>query len=138
MEQGKDITLVDLEELGRGDLAKWGIIMTGFSSRHLYRVAQNFTKAIKEIDIPDYISEYRIYGRKDDDWIMVESKDIMIHMFTEESGEDVALEFKWKHPVKEEEVEEFEKQNFALKPKWKKEGDLQIKRFKGKKEKKIL
>lgn len=95
MEHAKDVDLFDLHELGRTDLPRWGIILTGYSSRHLFRIASGLVKCIKELEIPEQINPPRLDGRRDDDWIMVSFKNFMIHMFTEESREEVDMEGKW-------------------------------------------
>jgi ribosomal silencing factor RsfS len=133
MEQAKDISLVDLEELGRKDLPRWGIILTGFSSRHLHRMAQNLVRALQEIEIEELMNPPKLYGRKDDDWILVECKDIMVHMFTEESRDDIALEYKWRYKISDEEMNDWESQHYALKKKWSREGGQSLKKSKFKK-----
>jgi len=117
-----------MEELGRTDLPRWGIILTGYSSRHLYRMGKNLLKAFLEAEIPDLNNPPKLYGRKDDDWILVECKDIMVHMFTEEAREDIDLEYKWRNPVPEEEIQEIEEKMYSLKKKWKREGARELKR----------
>ena len=133
MEQGKDISLVDLEELGRQDLPRWGIILTGFSSRHIHRMAQNLVKAFEDIEIPELMNPPKLYGRKDDDWILVECKDIMVHMFTEESRDEIDLEHKWRSKFTDEELQDWESKNFAIKKKWQREGGQSLKNSKSKK-----
>jgi len=95
MEQAKDVVLIDLHEHNRTDLPRWGIILTGYSSRHLYRMARALWKSIKEVNIPGLVNPPRIDGGRDDEWIMVSWKGVMVHMFTEESRNDLDLETKW-------------------------------------------
>ena len=114
MEHAKDVVLVDLLELGRTDLPQYGIILTAYSSRHMHRIGTSLVKCIKEIEIPDLINPPRIHGRKDDDWIMVSFKNVMIHMFTEESRQDLDLENKWKNPPQSDDeidYDEMKKEN---------------------------
>jgi len=106
MEHGKDVSLVDLLEYDRIDLPRWGIIVTGFSSRHLHRMATSLAKSIKDLQIPGLINPPRVDGRRDDEWIMVSWKDYMVHMFTEESREDLDLENKWKSPDYEDDMDQ--------------------------------
>lgn len=114
MEHAKDVVLVDLLELGRTDLPQYGIILTAYSSRHMHRIGTSLVKCIKEIEIPELINPPRIHGRKDDDWIMVSFKNVMVHMFTEESRADLDLENKWKNPPQSDDeidYEQMKKQN---------------------------
>lgn len=114
MEHAKDVVLVDLLELGRTDLPQYGIILTAFSSRHMHRIGTSLVKCIKEIEIPELINPPRLHGRKDDDWIMVSFKNVMVHMFTEESRLDLDLENKWRNPPQsddEVDYDEMKKEN---------------------------
>lgn len=52
---------------------------------------------------------FKISGRKDDEWLMVDFNDIAIHIFVEEAREEIDLEWKWKNPPSEQENKEFEK-----------------------------
>ncbi|KAL4456563.1 hypothetical protein ABPG74_000670 [Tetrahymena malaccensis] len=111
LEQAKDIICVDLEkECNRYDLPRFGIILSSFSCRHNYRIAQNLLRAIRELEIPDMKDKnFKISGRKDDEWLMVDFNDIQVHCFVEESREEIDLEWKWKNPPSKEEMAEFEK-----------------------------
>jgi len=51
LEQGKDVTLIDLHELGRKDLSQYAIIVSTFSCRHNHSIASSLLKAVKEINI---------------------------------------------------------------------------------------
>ena len=70
-EQAKDISLVDLLELGRTDLARYGIIATTFSARHNYKIAKNLLSAFQKCDLPHEGSPPRIHGARDDDWFFI-------------------------------------------------------------------
>lgn len=68
LEQGKDITLVDLHELRRTDLPKYGILVTTYSARHNYKIAKNLVKALIQCEIPDQGSPPKVHGLKTDEW----------------------------------------------------------------------
>jgi len=111
LEQGKDIICVDLEkECKRYDLPRYGIILSTFSCRHNYKMASNLLKAIKSLEIPEMEGKnFKISGRKDDEWLLVDFNDIAVHMFVEEAREEIDLEWKWRNPPSEEEMKEYEK-----------------------------
>ena len=52
------------------DKGKWGIIGTGYSNRHIFKVAKALVIALKELNV-DWPNQPRIFGRKDDEWIMI-------------------------------------------------------------------
>jgi ribosomal silencing factor RsfS len=70
LEQSKDISLVDLLELGRTDIGRYGIIATTFSARHNYKIAKNLLKAFQKCELPHEGSPPRIHGARDDDWFI--------------------------------------------------------------------
>ena len=50
LEMIKDIHITNLEELGSSDY-KWAITGTGFSTKHIYKVAKTLTKSLQELDV---------------------------------------------------------------------------------------
>jgi hypothetical protein len=61
--------MVDLlEECGRTDISRYGIILSSFSCRHNYRIASNLMKALKALEIPNLQRDFSIDGRRDDEW----------------------------------------------------------------------
>ena len=91
----KDVLIVDFYEKHIKDKGNWGMLGTGFSNRHIYKVAQNLVNMLKALKV-EWSNEPRIYGRKDDEWLMViVGKDIQLHLFTEGLREDADLESKW-------------------------------------------
>ncbi|EGR33263.1 hypothetical protein IMG5_057280 [Ichthyophthirius multifiliis] len=111
LEQAKDITCIDLlEECNRTDLPRYGIILSSYSCRHNYRIASNLLKAIRELDIPHLQQRsFKISGRKDDEWLLLDFGDVAVHMFVEEARDEIDLEWRWRNPPTPEEQEEFEK-----------------------------
>ena len=59
-------------------------------------MATSLVKSVKELEVPEMVNPPAVHGRRDDDWIMVSIKNVMIHMFTEESREDIDIEAKWR------------------------------------------
>ena len=47
----KDIVVVDLEELGKTDCPKYGLILSAYSTKHCYRIAKNLVKALEKVEI---------------------------------------------------------------------------------------
>ena len=74
---------------------KESFLATGYSNRHIYKVAKNLVEKLKNINF-DFKNEPRVFGRKDDEWIMVNlGSDCEIHLFTESHRKMVGLEDKW-------------------------------------------
>lgn len=93
----KDITLVDMASCDRLDLGDHSIIATGYSNRHIYKVAKTLVKEMAKLELP-VPNAPRIFGRRDDEWVMVNiGPRIGIHLFTENMREDTNLEEKWRN-----------------------------------------
>ena len=71
-----------------------------------------------DLEITTVLNPPKLYGRRDDDWILVEYADFMVNMFTDDAREDIDLENKWRNPPDEDEVEEENKEDSKLKRKW--------------------
>ena len=96
----KDIEVFDLKELGKDQMAEWGILATGFSNRHLYKAAKSFVREMEKLDEGLLKNAPKVHGRKDDEWILVcAGRAVHIHLFTENTRRDVALADKWKDQV---------------------------------------
>ena len=65
--------------------------------------------AFIDAEIPNLPVPPRIYGRKDDEWVMVSYQDMQVHLFVESAREEVDLEWKWRNPPSEEAYEEYER-----------------------------
>lgn len=106
--------MLDTEELGRTDIAKYVIVGSGYSSKHIYKAASSVLKSIQRLEIPGIRLTPHLSGRRDDEWIMVNLPNIAIHLVTEENRDDIGIEHSLLNPPTEEEVayrEEFYKKN---------------------------
>lgn len=91
----KDIIIIDFQQKMIKDKGKWGMLGTGFSNRHIYKVGQTLVQLLKELEVP-HRNTPRIFGRRDDEWIYIQvGRDIQLNLFTENLREDAALEAKW-------------------------------------------
>ncbi len=76
---------------GRTGFADYLIIATGTSTRHVMALADNLAKDLKR-------SEYlvQVEGKNSDgNWVVVDTGDVIVHLFTEEAREYYALENMW-------------------------------------------
>jgi ribosomal silencing factor RsfS len=93
----KDITIIDMATCDRLDLGDYGIIATGYSNRHIYKVAKTLVKEMDKLDL-SLPNPPKVLGRKDDEWVMVSiGPRISIHLFTENMRQDINLEEKWRN-----------------------------------------
>ena len=104
----KDITVTDLREgVSSGVVSNFAICCSGYSSRHIYKVARSLAKEVKELNCQEIINPPKVLGRSDDPWLLVTVKEIGVNFFVEEEREEIALEFKWHNPTTKEMMDDF-------------------------------
>jgi ribosome-associated protein len=87
--KAEDIAVIDLK--GKTDIADFMIIATGKSSKHVASTAEFVIGKIKENDSP-----YIVEGQNSD-WVLVDTMDIITHIFTKDTRELYDLEQLWQH-----------------------------------------
>ncbi len=66
----KDIQVVNLANLGY-NAEKFGIVCSGFSSRHLFSTAKKLKTEVNKLDIADMVKPPKVLGSKSDSWLLV-------------------------------------------------------------------
>ncbi|KAF4744519.1 hypothetical protein FOZ63_012243, partial [Perkinsus olseni] len=89
-EQALDITVVDLDLVGRRDVGMWAIIATVQSGGHGRRLGSLCTRTVDELKIPGVMTSMN--GRKADDWVIARLGAIVIHLMTKTRRETMNLE----------------------------------------------
>jgi len=90
----KDIQVVNLANLGYKS-EKFGIVASGFSSRHLFSTAKKLKTEVNRCDIPELTAAPKVLGSKSDSWLLVVIKEVQVHFLLEEYRYDLDLEFRW-------------------------------------------
>ena len=67
------------------------IIATGRADRHIRALSEHLGKALKEIN-----HDFVIEGKNTKDWVLIDTYDIIIHIFNKESRNVYDLESLWK------------------------------------------
>lgn len=76
---------------GRAGFADYLIIATGTSTRHVMALADNLAKDLKRSE-----RLVQVEGKNSDgNWVVVDTGDVIVHLFTEETREYYALEHMW-------------------------------------------
>ena len=91
--KARDITSIDLKN--KSYIADYMIIASGTSSRHLQALSEILVTELKKIGLGDC----RIEGRESNDWKLVDTNDIIIHIFHPEKREFYDLEKMWSEPI---------------------------------------
>jgi ribosome-associated protein len=91
-----NITSINLKN--KSYIADYMIIASGTSSRHLQSLSEILVAELKKIGL----EECRIEGRKSNDWKLVDTNDIIIHIFHPNKREFYDLEKMWSEEIPKE------------------------------------
>ena len=94
--KARNITSINLKN--KSYIADYMIIASGTSSRHLQALAEILLEELKKIGLYDC----RIEGRESSDWKLVDTNDIIVHLFHPEKREFYDLEKMWSEPIPKE------------------------------------
>ena len=94
----KDIKVVNLRELGR-NLEPYAIVCSGLSTRHCYSTAKTLVKKLKELECAELKTYPTIAGCKDDPWLAITVKQVVVHILIDSYRYDLDLEFRWLNPL---------------------------------------
>jgi ribosome-associated protein len=87
--KAEDIVTIDLD--GKSAMSDFMVIATGRSDRHVGAIADQILKKLKE----DGWSRARIEGQPQCDWVLIDTGDIIVHVFRPEVREFYNLEKMW-------------------------------------------
>jgi len=91
LEDNKAFDVVSINLIGRSSIADYMIVASGNSSRQVTSMADNLVKKYKEIGLRPSSPE----GMSNGDWVLIDAKDILIHIFCPEVRDFYSLEKMW-------------------------------------------
>ena len=94
--KAKNITTINLKN--KSYIADYMIIASGTSSRHLQALSEILVYELKKIGLENC----RIEGKDSNDWKLVDTQDIIVHIFHPEKREFYDLEKMWSEEIPKE------------------------------------
>lgn len=88
-DKAENIVVIDLA--GRASFADKMVIATGLADRQIAAMAQHIERKLKEIGIKRVLIE----GANGSDWVLLDTGDIIVHLFKPEARELYGLEKMW-------------------------------------------
>lgn len=88
-DKAEEIVRIDLR--GRSDVADYMIICSGRSSRQVSAIAEKLADRLKQ----DFRIICKMEGRETGDWVLIDSGDVVVHIFRPEVREFYQLEKMW-------------------------------------------
>ena len=98
LDQNKAKNIISINLKNKSYIADYMIIASGTSSRHLQALSEILVTELKKIGLNDC----RIEGRESNDWKLVDTNDIIIHIFHPEKREFYDLEKMWSEEIPKE------------------------------------
>src|SRR5438105_14319188 len=87
--KAEETVTIDLR--GKSAFSDYMIVTTGRANRHVGAIAENVTKAFKE----NGIKSIHVEGLPNCDWVLIDSGDVIVHVFRPEVREFYNLERLW-------------------------------------------
>lgn len=100
LEDSKAENIVSIDIQGKSPLADHMIVASGRSHRHVAAVADHLLRALKEAGL----GTARVEGLAGADWVLIDSGDIIVHIFRPEVREFYNIEKMWQAPDLEDET----------------------------------
>ena len=94
--KAQNIVCIDLKN--KSYIADYMIVASGTSSRHLQAVSEILVAKLKELGIDNC----RIEGKDSNDWKLVDTQDIIVHIFHPKKREFYDLEKMWSEEIPKE------------------------------------
>ncbi len=88
-EKAEDVVQIDLR--GRSNMADYMVICSGRSSRHVAAISQKLIDRLKE----RFKLSARSEGKDVGDWVLIDTGDVVVHVFRPEVREFYQLEKMW-------------------------------------------
>lgn len=87
--KGENMLALDMQ--GISLLSDYVVIVHGNSNRQAHAIVDGVVEALKNSNTLDY----KVEGNKDSDWILIDTKDVIVNVFTEEARDFYGLEKLW-------------------------------------------
>tara|TARA_B110001452_G_scaffold41342_1_gene31692 strand:+ start:203 stop:550 length:348 start_codon:yes stop_codon:yes gene_type:complete len=98
LDKNKALNIVTIDLKKKSYIADYMIVASGTSSRHLQSLSENLVSELKKIGV----GNCRIEGIESSDWKLVDTIDIIVHIFNPEKREFYDLEKMWAEPIPKE------------------------------------
>ncbi len=98
LDNNKATNIISIDLKNKSYIADYMIIASGTSSRHLQALSEILVNELKKFGLDDC----RIEGKDSSDWKLVDTNDIIVHIFHPEKREFYDLEKMWSQEIPKE------------------------------------
>ena len=98
LEDNKAQNIISIDLKNKSYIADYMVIASGTSSRHLQALSEILVTQLKKLGI----NNCNIEGKDSNDWKLVDTQDVIIHIFHPEKREFYDLEKMWSEEIPKE------------------------------------
>ncbi|WP_343315123.1 ribosome silencing factor [Brucella sp. BE17] len=91
LENSKAESIIPIDIRGKSSLGDYMIVASGRSHRHVAAVADHILQALRDVGCKDM----RVEGLEGGDWVLIDTGDIVVHVFRPEVREFYNIEKIW-------------------------------------------
>src|SRR5690606_16864497 len=91
LENSKAESIIPIDIRGRSSIGDYMIVASGRSHRHVSSVAEHLLEALREMGCKNL----RVEGLESGDWVLIDTGDIIVHIFHPEVRDFYNLEKIW-------------------------------------------
>ena len=91
LEENKAIDIVSIDVTKKTSMTDYLVFATGTSNRHISSMSHSVYTKLKKLNI----TKSRIEGNNNSGWIIIDSGDVIVHLFKKESRKFYNLEKMW-------------------------------------------
>jgi ribosome-associated protein len=88
-DKAEEITQIDLR--GKTEIGDYMVICSGRSTRQVTAIAEKLAQKVKD----DFGRTSKMEGKETGDWVLIDTGDVIVHVFRPEVREFYALEKMW-------------------------------------------
>ncbi len=90
LDQDKAENIIAIDIRGKSPFADWMIVATGTSNRHISAMAEHLHVYLKQQGLDTMVD-----GLEQSDWVLIDTNDVVVHLFREEVRRYYNLESMW-------------------------------------------
>ncbi len=91
LDDDKAEEVVKINLRGKSEMGDWMVIASGRSTRQVSAMAENLSEKLKQ----DFNLVSKIEGKEIGDWVLIDTGDVIVHLFRPEVREFYQLEKMW-------------------------------------------
>ncbi|SFB54132.1 ribosome-associated protein [Rhizobium sp. NFR07] len=94
LEDSKAEDIVTIDIAGKSALGDYMVVVTGRSNRHVVAICEHLVTDLKD----EGLGSPRVEGQESGDWVLIDTGDVIVHVFRPEIREFYNIEKMWAAP----------------------------------------